>query len=129
MWFSARLIIRCTVGQEQKDDFLFDEQVRIIEAKDKEEAYEKALTLDKNEETRYKNSEGEMVEWSFEGLFDLEKIDKLEDGSEISSKRFRANSNKGLVFPKKKLTIFWQETLQNQTAGQILDKEDRTAGE
>jgi hypothetical protein len=67
MWYSATFIVKCTIGQNQTGDFLFDEQIKIINAANREEAYEKALKLGQEENHEYKNSDGELVKWTFEG--------------------------------------------------------------
>ena len=95
MWYSSRLILKRTVGN-QISDFIFDEQVRLIEADNAEEAYAKALKLGQEEECEYWTSEQQEVKWTFIGLSDLHCIDKsLEDGVEIISKRFMAQYSLG----------------------------------
>jgi hypothetical protein len=118
MWYSARLILKCTVGI-QTSDFLFDEQVRLIKADTAEEAYSKAVKLGCEEESEYLNNEKQKVKWSFEGLFDLDIIAALKDGAEISSKRFRADSSKGLVVSKEKLSVYFTTANNNKTANEF----------
>jgi hypothetical protein len=120
MWYAARLILKCTVGN-QISDFLYDEQVRLIKADTADEAYSKALQLGREEESDYQNNEKERVRWSFEGLFDLDRIDKLEDGAEITSKRFRANSSHSLVVSKQQLSVYFSQANDEKTVKEILE--------
>lgn len=57
----------------------------LIRAKSGEEAYEKAITLGKEGEFRFINSDGLELEWSFVGIGDIIPIyeDNIEDGTEI----------------------------------------------
>ena len=105
MWYASRLILKCTVGN-QISDFLFSEQVRLIEASNAEEAYTKALKLGQEEECEYLNSEQQKVVWTFKGLFDLDCINSLQDGAEITSKRFIDQSSDNLIVAKDELSIF-----------------------
>ena len=116
MWYSSRLILKRTVGN-QISDFIFDEQVRLIEAGNDEEAYTKALKLGQGEECEYWTSEQEEVKWTFAGLSDLHCIDKnLEDGVEIISKRFIAQSSDNLIVQKWELPIFFRKINKDENA-------------
>jgi hypothetical protein len=84
-------------------------------------AYSKAVKLGCEEESEYLNNEKQKVKWSFEGLFDLDIIAALKDGAEISSKRFRADSSKGLVVSKEKLSVYFTTANNNKTANEILN--------
>lgn len=118
MWYSAILILKCTVDN-QVSDFLFDEQVRLIEANNAEEAYQKALKLGEGLVVEYLNEDHQSVKWTFEGLFDLDCIESLEDGAEITSKRFIAQTSKEVV-SKNKLSVFFIEDNKDKTAWEIL---------
>lgn len=127
MWYSARLIVQCIVGSNlQEDDFLFDEQIRLIKASNPEEAYQKSICLSQAEELEYKNANGELVKWVFKGLFDLDVVSRLKDGAEISSRRFRADSDQNWVFSKEKLSVFYQETMKGKTVQQLLNESEKS---
>lgn len=121
MWYAARLIMKCSIKGVTQNDFLFDEQVRLIDATDAENAYNKAVAIGQNEVDEYKNAEGQIITWTFEGLFDIEEVYSLEDGTEITSKQFRASSTQGIVMPKEKLSIFFMEENGDKTAREILE--------
>ena len=106
MWYAAKLIIKCTVGN-QISDFVFDEQIKLIDAVNAEEAYTKALKLGQEEECEYQNSEQQEVKWIFKGLLDLHCINRLDDGAQITSKRFIAQSSDNLIVSKEQLPLFY----------------------
>jgi hypothetical protein len=119
MWYSATFIVKCTIGQNQTGNFLFDEQIKIIKAANREEAYEKALKLGQVENHEYKNSDGELVKWTFEGLFNLNSLESLEDGTEIASKMVRADSSEDLIVPKERLLDLFQAKQMGKTGTNI----------
>jgi hypothetical protein len=121
MWYSARIIMKCIVGKEMSN-YLFDEQIRLIEANTPEDAYEKALAIGRNEESEYENLEKEKVKWIFEGLYDLDIVGELVDGVEIISKRFRCDSSTNLIVPKDQLAIFFCLNNADKSAKAILRK-------
>lgn len=114
MWYCARIIMKCTLGDSQKTDTFFEEQIRIIEAKSREEAYQKTIELGAWKTQDYKSDEGNFVSWNFEGIVDLDTISELRDGAEISSKRFKADSSANFVTPKARLPIFFMENLEKK---------------
>ena len=117
MWYASRLIVKRTVGN-QISDFVYDEQVRLIDANNVEEAYAKAMKLGQEEECEYLNSEEQKVKWTFEGLFDLDYINSLNDGAEITSKRFIAQSSDDLIVSKDQLPIFFKDNNKEETTQQ-----------
>ncbi|RYU74794.1 DUF4288 domain-containing protein [Hymenobacter persicinus] len=119
LWYVARIILKCS-APHQVEEHLFDEQIRLIQASNSEEAYQKALILGKQEELEYLNEDGMTVRWSFEGLFDLDIVESLTDGAEITSKRIRADSAQELVVAKHQLTLFWQADNTGKTAEELL---------
>jgi hypothetical protein len=60
-WFVATLMMRCRIGDNQKDNWLYDEQVYVIKAEDEDTAYAKATKLGKGKEHDYKDCYGETV--------------------------------------------------------------------
>lgn len=121
-WYVAKLVMQCKVEGTNSVPSMFEEQIRIIQAPDNETAYLKSLNLGKGEEQEYKNSEGKVVRWIFCGLSDLEEIlvDKIEDGSEITSSLYNSDLLLKLVKQKKDLTVFWAERNKNKTAEELL---------
>jgi len=64
----------------------FDEQLRIIEAKDEREALRKAREKGRSEEDVFQNNHNETVRWKFIEVTDLLLLNNLGDGAEIYSR-------------------------------------------
>jgi|SRR5882724_601054 len=86
------------------------ENTIIIKAKDREAAFRKANRIGRSGLEPYKNTDGKMVRWIYEGLTSLLPIyEELEDGAEILWKEHRNRSVKkikSLVRAKEKLETF-----------------------
>jgi len=88
-WYLACYIHRFKVIGEKEDKpnnrFTAWENTILIKAKGPEEAYNKAIEEAKTGCEPYKNTDGEMVKFVFEGLTSLIPIyENLEDGTEIA---------------------------------------------
>jgi len=121
-WYTAVLVLEGAVnGQAQAEPEI---QFRLLEARDHEEAYERALEIGAQAEHSYRNSDNHEVAWSFRGLADLtEVVDGApRHGAEVYSTRSRLPIAE-LVKPRKKLTSYWLEANKGKTARQILDGE------
>lgn len=110
-WYVAKLILQCRVGDDDSGPWTCDEQIRVINATDDDQAYEKALRIGKGQEHNYQNVYSEIVRWSFIGLNDLERLDEdvIKDGTEITSRLLKTENPSSLVTPKKQLSaLYWQ---------------------
>lgn len=85
-YFSARLLIVCLVdnGKPRKKNTC-DYPFFLIQAKDHEEAFQRALKLGKEQETRYENSKGQMVRWVFVRVEEVKALPQSLDGVEVGS--------------------------------------------
>lgn len=121
-WYVAVLIARATVGEGRQDEFLLDHQVRLIRARDAEEAHTRALALGEAQAHSYRNEAGESVLWEFVGLADLDEVqaDQLSDGVEVYSWRTRGQPPRAVV-PKEKLTVFWHAQNAHRPVRDLLD--------
>jgi hypothetical protein len=121
-WYAAVLVIRSRVGVTTDSAPLLDHQVRLLRARDAENAYERALALGADETHSYSNSDGETVTWEFAGLHDLTALldDDLSDGVEVYSWRTRDRIDDA-VRRKEQLTVFWSAANADRTARQLLD--------
>jgi|ERR1700722_10241770 len=121
-WYVAELIVRCRVGKGSGKKFLYDHQIKVLQASNHEMAYQKALKLGKTENHSYKNSAGEKVFWEFVGLSNLNELFENEicDGTEIHSRLERGNPKKQ-IRQKRDLTVFWGERNKHKTAGELLN--------
>ncbi len=98
-WYVAKLVLRCQVGKHDRGPWLCDEQVRVIRAISKHQAYEKAVRFGKDAEHTYTNESGEIVSWSFLGLSNLDILgsDVISDGTEITYRLLETDEPLGLV--------------------------------
>jgi len=84
-WYLAKIVfqIRCGDGHHKGQ---FDEQLRLINAEGKEEAFEKAQFIGKQEEETFINQKQQLVQWQFINVSELYKLSKLIDGAELYSR-------------------------------------------
>lgn len=64
----------------------FDEQLRLVAAETKEEAFLKARTIGLREEDIFYNDNLKKVKWEFVNVAEIIPINKLEDGTELYSR-------------------------------------------
>ncbi|WDF56478.1 DUF4288 domain-containing protein [Mucilaginibacter sp. KACC 22063] len=83
-WYVAKIIFRilCNDGNCQAQ---FDEQLRLISAQTKSEAFEKAIAFGRQNEDRFLNDDRQKVKWSFVNVADINEISGLKDGVELYS--------------------------------------------
>ena len=84
-WYTAKIIFQITCGDGNHQP-QFDEQLRLINANNKQEALHKARTIGISEEESFLNNSGELVRWTFIALTELIEIQELKDGVEFFSK-------------------------------------------
>ncbi|MEO8582367.1 MAG: DUF4288 domain-containing protein [Flavitalea sp.] len=90
-WYVTKIVFRIICG-EGNHTAQFDEQLRLIHASDKEEAYLKAFEIGAGEEDSFKNERNEWVQWKFLNVSELYKLPSLNDGAELYS-RIRETKN------------------------------------
>jgi len=84
-WYLAKIVFRIICGDGDHTP-QFDEQLRLISASSKEEAFKKAqLTGEKEKETFY-NSRQQLVQWQFINVSEIYKLSELIDGAELYSR-------------------------------------------
>ena len=64
----------------------FDEQLRLIEASNEDQAFEKACTIGKNAEDSFYNLKQQLVRWQFVNVSELHLLSELIDGAEMYSR-------------------------------------------
>ena len=84
-WYVAKIVFRIISGD---GDHIaqFDEQLRLIQARDEDEAFEKATQIGRDEEDSFMNQKNQVVKWSFINIPELNKLPSLTDGVEIYSR-------------------------------------------
>ena len=108
-WFLAKIVFRivCGAGNHKPQ---FDEQLRLIAAPDRNEAYEKAAFLGKNGEDTFYNQDLQRVQWQFINIAELHPLNNLADGVELySSVQEVENADDFITFVHHKAAQLYQK--------------------
>ena len=84
-WYLAKIVYRIICG-DGDHTAQFDEQLRLIYATTKEDAFYKAQHIGKNEAETFYNLKKELVQWQFINVSELYKIGEMIDGAELYSR-------------------------------------------
>ncbi|HMU45203.1 MAG TPA: DUF4288 domain-containing protein [Chitinophagaceae bacterium] len=84
-WYLVKVVFRIICG-DGEHTAQFDEQLRLIKATSKEEAFHKAQMLGLKEQEVFFNQQEQLVQWQFVSISELYRLDKLEDGAELYSR-------------------------------------------
>jgi hypothetical protein len=84
-WFLAKIVYRIICGNGEHTP-QFDEQLRLIEAQDANEAFTKAHAIGEQEQESFLNQQKSLVQWQFVNVSELYKISALIDGAELYAK-------------------------------------------
>jgi hypothetical protein len=84
-WYLSKIVFQILCGNGNHTA-QFDEQLRLIAANDKEEAFYKAQQLGKKEEDSFYNQEQQLVQWKFINVSNIYKLSELIDGAEMYSR-------------------------------------------
>jgi hypothetical protein len=84
-WYLAKIVFRIVCGD---GDHIpqFDEQLRLIAANSKEDAFRKAQSMGKSEEETFFNRKEQLVQWQFINVSELCRLSELIDGAELYSR-------------------------------------------
>lgn len=95
-WFSAQLRFRSKICDASCHDPLCEESIRLIEAETETVAWAKAAALGQASEHTYENDQGELVQWVFVRVVEVQDLceDEIKDGVEVFS-RLRWSSAEG----------------------------------
>lgn len=83
-WYITKLVFQIICG-EGDHITQFDEQLRLIQANDEDEAFEKARSLGMSETEAFYNQQAQLVQWKFINVSELSPL-SLIDGAELHSK-------------------------------------------
>jgi hypothetical protein len=107
-WYLAQIVEEIRVEGDRRN--IVHTNDTLIRADSPAEAYNKAIAVGKQGNTKYKNPEGKTVAIKFRGLKNLDVIhDELAHGGEISFDRQIAvseNTIRSWILPKNRLGIF-----------------------
>jgi hypothetical protein len=84
-WFLAKIVYRIVCG-DGNHAAQFDEQLRLIKAVSKDDAFEKAKLIGKQEEDNFENIHQKPVRWEFINVCELYRISSLVNGAELYSR-------------------------------------------
>ena len=84
-WYLAKLVFRIICG-DGDHTAQFDEQLRLIAADTKQEAFRKAQQVGRQEEETFYNNRQQLVQWKFINVSELHKLSELIDGAEVYSR-------------------------------------------
>src|SRR6516164_369279 len=84
-WYLTKIVYRIICGQGNHTA-QFDEQLRLIQADNAQEAFEKSTLLGQREEDKFLNEEQKLVQWKFINVAELYKLSGLLDGAELYSR-------------------------------------------
>lgn len=84
-WYLAKFVFRIVCGDGQHAA-QFDEQLRLIAASSKEDAFTKAQEMGKKEQETFYNQKQQLVQWQFVNISELYRLSELIDGAELYSR-------------------------------------------
>ena len=84
-WFVAKVVYRIVCGNGEHTP-QYEEQLRLIDASSKSEAFKKALKMGIKEEVQFLNQQQKLVHWKFIDVSELYQLHEVADGTEIYSR-------------------------------------------
>ena len=109
-WYLAKMVFRIVCGEGEHTP-QFDEQLRLVAATNKEEAFFKAQEMGQQEEDTFYNRKEQLVQWKFINISELYRLSELIDGAELYSRIEEKENAEAYIY-----TI-------NQKAGNIVSSE------
>jgi hypothetical protein len=84
-WYLAKMVFRIICGEGEHTP-QFDEQLRLVAAGSKDEAFRKAREMGLQEEETFYNRKEQLVQWQFINISELHRLSELIDGAELYSR-------------------------------------------
>jgi hypothetical protein len=85
-WYITKVVFAISAENSGNAKEQFDEQLRLVCAESKEEAFMKARTIGLNEEDCFYNDKMKQVKWEFINVSEVFPLQTLEDGTEVYSR-------------------------------------------
>jgi hypothetical protein len=82
-FYLAKLVFNINIGENNSPQF--DEQLRLIEARNEQEAFMKARIFGVKEEDTFVNESSNAIKWQFVDVAYIKPIHEFKDGMEIQS--------------------------------------------
>lgn len=96
-WYLAKIVFRIICG-DGNHSAQFDEQLRLVLAASREEAFIKAKALGKKEEDEFFNGKKQRVQWQFVNISELYLLNELTDGTELYSRIIEEENAENYMF-------------------------------
>lgn len=84
-WYLSKIVFRIVCGDGDHTP-QFDEQLRLVEANDEQEAFSKAVEMGESGSDVFENERKALVRWEFVNVAELYKLTALIDGAELYSR-------------------------------------------
>ena len=110
-WFLVKYIYQIVSG-EGNYNAQFDEQLRLMQASNVNDALRKAEELADGFQPPFKNCKGEVVSWKFICIADLHEIQMPEDGAEVTSILHEPNDVPAFLNTIEQRKLFLQQHIQ-----------------
>lgn len=112
-WYLAKMVFRIVCG-EGEHTAQFDEQLRLVSADSKEEAFNKAQLLGGTEQEAFYNKKEQLVRWQFINVSELYMLSDLIDGAELYSRIEERENAESYIYTvnQKAENIFFTHTHQ-----------------
>lgn len=90
-WYLVKIIFRIICG-DGDHTAQFDEQLRLIQAHEEQEAFLKAKDIGLKEEESFVNKKHQLVQWKFINIAELYKLNGFIDGAELYSRIYETDN-------------------------------------
>ncbi|MBT1702764.1 DUF4288 domain-containing protein [Chryseosolibacter indicus] len=104
-WYIAKIVFNIS-AENTTHKPQFDEQLRLIAAESREEAFYKARTLGLREEDTFLNDNHNKVKWEFINVTEIVPVKNLEDGIELYSQIYETDEAKAYIHNAHQKAIF-----------------------
>lgn len=113
-WFISKIVFNIS-SENTAHKPQFDEQLRLIAASSREEAFVKARKLGLSEEESFLNDQNNKVKWEFINVAEIVPLDGLEDGMEIYSNVYETDEARKYIQGVHQKAIFIRENFKLPT--------------
>ena len=112
-WYLAKMVFRIVCGEGEHTP-QFDEQLRLVSASSKEEAFQKAQDMGNAEGDSFYNQKEQLVQWQFINVSELYRLSELIDGAELYSRIEERENAEAYIYTvnQKAENIFFTQTHQ-----------------
>ena len=84
-WYITKIVFNIK-AENNVTNSQFDEQIRLVKAESREEAFMKARVIGLNEEDTFYNDKMKLVKWEFVNVAEVFALNRLDDGIELYSR-------------------------------------------